>query len=74
MRESQRSSNHDTGIESLLKVPISLPDGSQFSSTPIKLTVHDMIALSERYLPILNSDPNFESKRRETAFEKPFVL
>jgi len=33
-----------------------------------------MIALSERYLPILNSDPNFESKRRVTAFDKPFVL
>jgi hypothetical protein len=74
MSESQRSSNHDTGIERLLKDPISLPDGSRFSSTPIKLTIYEMIALSERYLPILNSDPNFESKRRETAFDKPFVL
>ena len=74
MSESQRSSNQDTGIESLLKDPISLPDGSQFSSTPMKLTIHEMIALSERYLPILNSDPNFELKRRETVFYKPFVL
>ena len=74
MSESQRSSNQDTGIESLLKDPISLPDGSQFSSTPMKLTIHEMIALSERYLPILNSGPNFELKRRETVFYKPFVL
>ena len=74
MSESQRSSNQDTGIESLLKDPISLPDGSQFSSTPMKLTIHEMIALSERYLPILNSEPNFELKRRETVFYKPFVL
>jgi hypothetical protein len=74
MSDSPKSPNHDTGIESLLRDPISLPDGSQFSSTPIKLTIHEIIALSERYLPILNSDPNFEVKRRETAFDKPFVL
>jgi hypothetical protein len=74
MSESLRSSHHNTGIESLLKDPISLPDGSKFSSTPIQLTIHEMIALSERYLPILNSDPDFESKRRETGFDNPFVL
>ena len=54
--------------------PLELPDGAGFASTPIKIGIREMIALSEAYLPILNSQPDFEAKKKREAFDEPFVL
>ena len=54
--------------------PLELPDGAGFASTPVKIGIREMIALSEAYLPILNSQPDFEAKKKREAFDEPFIL
>ena len=73
MNESPKR-NGDEIARSLMEEPLELPDGTAFSAVAPKMTVLEMIALSERYLPILNSRPDFVEKKRKAAFGVPFTL
>lgn len=73
MSESKKSQG-DEIARKLLDNSLELPDGTGFSSIAPKMTVQEMVALSERYLPILNSQPDFIEKKRKAAFGVPFVL
>lgn len=73
MSESAKSPHNDE-IQALLSDPLELPDGTGFASTIVKLGIKEIVALSEAYLPILNSQPDFESKKKAEAYDEPFVL
>ena len=73
MSESPRSKSEEL-VHTLLVSPLELPDGASFASIPGTVDIKEMITLSERYLPIINSRPDFiETKIRE-ALDVPFVL
>ena len=72
MSESSNSRNEQ--LKTLLNDPLHLPDGSSFSSATPKMTAEQMISLSERLLPLVNSQPDFIEKRKRLAIDKPFVL
>lgn len=73
MSDSKKKSG-DEIAHSLLQEPLELPDGEGFSSVAPKMSVAEMVALSEQYLPILNSAPDFIEKKRKEAFGVPFAL
>jgi hypothetical protein len=73
MSESQKPSG-DEIARRLIEDPLELPDGTGFSAVAPTLSVEEMVALSEKYLPILNSQPDFIEKKRKSAFGVPFVL
>lgn len=74
MSKSSKSPNHEVDLRALLEHPLELPDGRAFTSTTGKLGVKEMTALSEAYLPCINSQPDFEAKKRSKTFDEPFVL
>lgn len=74
MSESEKSPNNNAAIQALLTNPLELPDGTGFASTVVTLGIKEMLALSEASLPILNSHPDFEAKKKQEAFDEPFVL
>jgi hypothetical protein len=74
MNDSVKSPRSDNQIQALLSNPLELPDGTGFASTVVKLGIREMIALSEAYLPILNTQPDFEAKKKQKAFPEPFIL
>lgn len=73
MSDSQKKSG-DEIARSLIQEPLELPDGQGFSSIGPKMSVAEMVALSERYRPILNSAPDFIEKKRRAAFGVLFAL
>lgn len=73
MSDSKKKSG-DEIARALLHEPLELPDGEGFSSVGPQMSVAEMIALSEQYLPILNSAPDFIEKKRKAAFGVPFAL
>ncbi len=73
MSESQKPSG-DEIARRLIENPLELPDGTGFSAVVPNMSVKEMVALSERYLPILNSQPDFIEKKRKAAFGVPFIL
>jgi hypothetical protein len=74
MSDSSKSPRNCDEIQALISNPLELPDGSGFTSTAVKVGIREMIALSEAYLPIVNSQPDFEAKKKKEAFDEPFVL
>lgn len=74
MNDSVKSPRSANQTQALLSSPLELPDGTGFASTVVKLGIREMIALSEAYLPILNTQPDFETKRKQKAFPEPFIL
>lgn len=73
MSASSESKTDDL-VQRLLANPLHLPDGKSFVSATPKLDVRQMIALSEKYLSIINSQPDFVEKKKRTAIDVPFVL
>jgi hypothetical protein len=71
---SESSNSRDERLKSLIKNPLRLPDGASFSSATPKMPAQQMIGLSEKLLPLLNSQPDFIEKRKRLALDKPFVL
>ncbi|MCX6114506.1 MAG: hypothetical protein NTV65_04720 [Proteobacteria bacterium] len=63
-------------VESLLSAPLTLPEGGDFHSVPAKLDLAAIIALSETYLPFINSRPDFFELKKEKARAcyGPFIL
>jgi hypothetical protein len=73
MSDSFRS-KADELVEGLLKNPLEFPDGAEFASIAVPLDIKQMVALCERYLPILNSQPDFVERKKREAIREPFVL
>lgn len=61
-------------VHRLLEEPLEFPDGSGFSSTTVPLDIKQMIALCEKYLPILNSQPDFIERKKREAIRESFIL
>lgn len=73
MNESPKS-KHEELLHSLLAIRLDFPDGAAFSSVQLKVRVEEMLALSERYLPISNARPDFVAKKIREAIDAPFSL
>jgi hypothetical protein len=72
MSESSNLKNEQ--IRNLLDNPLHLPDGESFVSATPRVPVQQMIALSEKLLPLVNSQPDFIETRKRLAIDEPFVL
>lgn len=73
MDESSKSKGEEIARK-LLEDPLELPDGAGFCSVRPKMAILQMVAISEKYLPILNAQPDFIEKKRKLAFGVPFSL
>lgn len=73
MSESPKS-KHEALVHALISSPLELPDGSSFSSVSVRMDIKEMVALSERYLPIVNSQPDFVERKIREAIDAPFIL
>lgn len=71
MSESPNSKS-DKFLDDLIHNPLELPDGASFVSVGSKVTIQQMIALSEKHLPALNSQPDFIEKKIKMAINVPF--
>jgi hypothetical protein len=71
---SESSNSRNERLKSLINDPLHLPDGASFSSATPRLPAQQMIDLSEKLLPLVNSQPDFIEKRKRLAIEEPFVL
>lgn len=61
-------------VTSLLDYPLDLPDGNDFVSISFKIAAPEMVAISERYLPTMNSRPDFVEAKMKRVFPEPFEL
>jgi hypothetical protein len=61
-------------VRNLLNDPIRLPDGACFASESVKVNITEILALSEKLLPISNSRPDFIDRKKATAIPVPLVL
>jgi hypothetical protein len=71
---SDSSNSTSEQIVKLIGEPLNLPDGSCFVSDAPTVPILQMIALSEKFLPILNSHPDFIEKRKKLAIKEAFFL
>lgn len=73
MSESDNSKNRES-TDSAIRDPLDLPDGTGFVAVTPRVDIQEMIAMSERYLPILNSRPDFVEKKKRSSIDVPFEL
>jgi hypothetical protein len=73
MSDSQNSNSNDIA-QRLLSDPLDLPDGAGFVSSVPRMDLLQMIKVSELYLPILNSRPDYKEQKMRKAFSVPFEL
>jgi hypothetical protein len=73
MSDSQQSKIAEAVAE-LLGAPVNLPNGSAFASQSVKVGISEIIALSEKLLPISNSRPDFIERKKSTAIPVRFTL
>lgn len=73
MTESHDSKNKGA-MSAVSLAPMEFPSGVSVVSTPPKIDLQEMIALSERYLPMLNAHPDFVEKKKRSVINVPFVL
>jgi hypothetical protein len=71
---SESSNSRNERLKSLINDPLHLPDGASFSSATPRLPAQRMIHLSEKLLPLLNSQADFIEKRKRLAIDEPFIL
>jgi hypothetical protein len=73
MSDSRQSKKTETVTESPSTL-LTLPDGSSFTSQSVKVDIKEIIALSEKLLPISNSRPDFIERKKSSAIPVRFVL
>jgi hypothetical protein len=73
MSDSRQSKKADTGTEPPSTL-LNLPNGSSFVSQRVNVDIKEIIALSERLLPISNSRPDFIERKKSSAIPVRFVL
>lgn len=73
MNDSRRSKIAEA-VAQLLDAPVNLPNGSSFTSQSVKVDISEIIALSERLLPMSNARPDFIERKRSSAIPVRFVL
>ena len=61
-------------VQSLLESPLVLPEDDTFHSVPAQVSFEQILALSEKYLPVVNSRPDFVEMKLARQFNEPFVL
>jgi hypothetical protein len=69
-----RQSKIAEAVAELLDAPVNLPNGSAFASQSVKVDISEIIALSEKLLPISNSRPDFIERKKSTAIPVRFTL
>ena len=69
-----RQSKIAEAVTKLLDAPATLPNGSSFGSQSVKVDIKEIIALSERLLPIANARPDTIERKRSSAIPARFVL
>jgi hypothetical protein len=73
MNDSRQSQKAKAAAESL-GAPVNLPDGSAFTSQSVKVGISEIIALSQKLLPISNSRPDFIERKKAAAIPVGFTL
>jgi hypothetical protein len=73
MSDSRQSKKAETVTESPSTL-LNLPNGSSFASQRVEVDIKEIIALSEKLLPISNSRPNFIEIKKSSAIPVRFVL
>jgi hypothetical protein len=68
------SSKSDDIVRRLLDDPLELPDGTGFSAIPAQCSIKEIVAISERYLPLVNSHPEFVERKMRSVIDEPFAL
>ena len=73
MNDSRPSKIADA-VAKLLDAPANLPNGSSCTSLSVKVDISEIIALSERLLPLSNSRADFIERKKASAIPVRFVL
>lgn len=73
MSDSRQSKTAEAVAESPSPL-LNLPNGSSFVSQNVKVDLREIIALSEKLLPIANSRPDFIERKKSSAIPVRFVL
>lgn len=73
MSDSAKSKSEEK-VDTIPEKHLELPDGAAFTSRSPKVDILEMIAISERYLPIVNGQPDFVERKIREAITVPFSL
>ncbi len=71
MRNTSKNASNNTNS---WEIALDFPDGSNFVSKELPVDPETVFKLSEEYLPLHNSDPDFKNRRLREKINIPFTL